>query len=320
MLQRLLLLFLSLIFVSNLYSQDIDCSDCHEVEIKGVHLDAVECQDCHSDIVDEDHEDKVAKVSCIDCHDEYESSVENDIHHKLKKSINGKPTCKTCHGTHTIITPSKYKNPSKEYCGKCHTEGKIVLTSSSHATQTHDKQCFECHDEDEYLPMVSKSVHSPLTCVNCHGYVARNIDEHQDGLDLSNIANCYSCHNDVSKLHAESVHGLALAEGKNDAAMCWSCHGSHHILTSSDTKSMTNPLNIGTTCGNCHDDPDFEEKFNMSIKLPGKMYSQSVHGKLVMLGDKGANCTSCHGSHSIKNRVQIGSQISPLNIPNKCGE
>ena len=49
--------FLFLFFNNVTFAQDIDCSDCHEVEIKGVHLDAVECQDCHSDIVDEDHED-----------------------------------------------------------------------------------------------------------------------------------------------------------------------------------------------------------------------------------------------------------------------
>ena len=314
---------LFLIFnINSIQAQDeIDCSDCHEVEIKGVHLDAVECQDCHSDIVDEDHEDlKIAKVNCVDCHDEYEASVKNDIHHKLNKKISRKPTCKICHGTHSITTPSKFKNPTKQYCGKCHKDKKVVIESNYHNGQLNNSECFDCHDEEDYQPKLASSIHSPLSCVDCHGYVSRNIEKHQDGLNLSDKANCYACHDDVAKIHSESVHGLAIAEGNNDAAMCWNCHGSHQIVPSSDSLSMTNPLNIGTTCGNCHDDPEFETKFNMSIKLPGKMYSQSVHGKLVLLGDKGANCTSCHGSHSIKNRVQLNSQISILNIPNTCGK
>ena len=301
---------------------DIDCSDCHEVEIKGIHFDAVECIDCHSDIEDEDHEDiGVAKVNCLDCHDEYEASVKNDIHHKIKKKIKGKPTCKSCHGKHTIIAPSKYKNRSKQYCEKCHTDGKVVLVASYHTSSIKETACFECHEEEDYKPDLSTSVHTPLSCIDCHSYVSRNLDEHEDGLALGNKANCYSCHNDIAKQHSKSIHGITIAEGEEDAAMCWNCHGSHHILTSTDSTSTTNPKNIGSTCGTCHDDPEFENKFNMSVKLPGKMYSQSVHGKLVMLGDKeAANCTSCHGSHTIKNRVLEGSQIASVNIPNTCGE
>lgn len=322
MLRTLFLFLISLLIFTNLYSQDFDCSDCHEVEIKGVHFDAIECADCHSDIEDEDHDETgVAKVSCLECHDEYEASVKNDIHHKLKKKITGKPTCKKCHGNHTIITPAKFKNPTKQYCGKCHKNGKILLTASYHSTSLSPETCYECHDTEDYKPEIEKSVHSPLSCIDCHSYVARNLEVHEDGLAISNKANCYACHNDVAIIHAESIHGIYLAEGEEDAAMCWNCHGSHNILTSSDSLSSTNPKNIGTTCGTCHDDPEFESKFNMSVKLPGKMYSQSVHGKFVMSGEKeAATCTSCHDSHSIKNRVQEGSKISSINIPNTCGE
>lgn len=314
------IVFLS--FGSIIAQDDIDCSDCHEIEIKGVHLEALECIDCHSDIEDEDHEDaKIAKVNCLECHDEYEASVKNDIHHKIKKHIKNKPTCKSCHGKHTIFTPAKYKNPTKQYCQRCHTDKKVLLTLSYHSNSIKERACFECHDEEDYRPELKKSVHAPLSCIDCHSYVSRNLEKHEDGISISNKANCYACHNDVAKLHSQSIHGLAITEGKEDAAMCWSCHGSHHILKSSDSTSTTNSKNIGTTCGTCHDDPEFETKFNMSVKLPGKTYSQSVHGKLVMLGKKeAANCTSCHGSHTIKNRVQEGSQIAAVNIPNTCGK
>jgi len=302
-------------------AQNLNCSDCHENQIVGVHLDAIGCADCHSDVADENHSDNgVKKVNCLDCHDDYEASVKNDIHNKLRIK-NGNPNCVSCHGNHTIIAPSKFKNPTKEYCGKCHTHGKVVLTSSYHSNANSETICADCHEIEDYKPLLTTSVHSGLSCTDCHGYVANNIEKHQNGLLKREKANCYSCHNNVSKLHAESVHGLALADGEEDAAMCWNCHGSHQILKSSDSLSTVNPKNIGTTCGTCHDDPEFESKFHMSLKFPGKMYSQSVHGKLVMNGNQeAANCTSCHGFHTIKDRVQENSQISPVNVPNTCGK
>jgi len=113
------LLLFSLLLVSNLFSQDFDCSDCHEVEIKGIHLDAVDCADCHSDIEDDEHSDLGAeKVECTSCHDEkYLSTVNSDIHHRLKNVVDNPPTCISCHGSHSVVSPSNYKQPSKKICG-----------------------------------------------------------------------------------------------------------------------------------------------------------------------------------------------------------
>ena len=47
--------------------------------------------------------------------------------------------------------------------------------------------------------------------------------------------------------------------------------------------------------------------FPASVKLPGKLYAQSVHGELVKAGRMGAaTCVLCHGVHDIRNRVQPG--------------
>ncbi len=72
MFRRLFFLLLPLFFITNLYSQDFECTDCHDdVPIKGVHEEILDCADCHSDVVDEEHADSGAKkVQCIDCHDE----------------------------------------------------------------------------------------------------------------------------------------------------------------------------------------------------------------------------------------------------------
>lgn len=318
------LLLFSVLLFSNLYSQDFECSDCHdETSIKGIHLDVIECSDCHADVIDDAHTDSGAKkVDCISCHDEkYLSTVNSDIHHRLKSVVKNPPTCISCHGKHNIISPSKFKQPSKRICSTCHSNGKVVFASPYHAIQKNKDACYECHEEEEYKPLLVQSIHSNLNCIDCHYYTSQNLDSHQDGLQPNQTANCYKCHNDVAKIHKESIHGIKIADGMEDAAMCWDCHGSHSIVKANNPDSKVNQHNIGSTCGTCHDDPKFEERHDMSIVLPGQMYSQSVHGKLVMTGDENAaSCVTCHGSHNIMNRVQEGSKISPINIPKTCNE
>ena len=324
MLQRLYLLILPLLLITNLYSQDFECTDCHDdVPIKGVHQGILDCADCHSDVVDEEHADSGAKkVQCIDCHDEkYLTTTNSDIHHRLKNVVKELPNCVSCHGDHQIISLGKFKQPTKRICSKCHNNDKVVFPSKYHDIQKDSDTCYECHEQEEFKPILAQSIHNNLSCIDCHYYASQNVEAHQDGLKPNQTANCYKCHNDIAKIHKESIHGISLAERVDDAAKCWDCHGSHSIVKTDNENSKVNHKNIEVTCSACHDDPDFEEKHKMSFKFPGKTYSKSIHGKLNVSGEKNAaSCISCHGSHDIKNRVQAGSQISPVNLPNTCEE
>ncbi|MEN8192496.1 MAG: cytochrome c3 family protein [Bacteroidota bacterium] len=325
MLRTFYLISIIILFFTNLYSQDFECTDCHDdIHVKGEHQDILGCNDCHSDVIDESHSESGAqKVQCTSCHDDkYLSTVNSDIHHRLKNVVKNPPSCNSCHGNHHIYSPSRFKDPTKQLCSTCHDDEKVVFPSQYHVKQKEGTACYECHEEEEHKPVLAQSVHSNLTCVDCHSYISKNIEAHEDGgLTANQTANCYTCHNDVAKIHEESIHGISLAEGIDDAAMCWDCHGSHDIVNTDSTNSKVNIHNIGSTCGSCHDDPKFEEKHHMSIVLPGQMYSNSVHGKLINTGEENAaSCVSCHGDHDIKNRVQDGSKISPINIPNTCDE
>jgi cytochrome b subunit of formate dehydrogenase len=107
----------------------------------------------------------------------------------------------------------------------------------------------------------------------------------------------------------------------DESAHCWDCHGSHTIIKSSLGESPVHPSNLIETCGKCHDDPDFNEKHFSSVKQPGLMYANSVHGRLLLQGrDDAPGCTDCHGVHNIKNRIQEGSFISTVNISKMCSE
>ena len=277
---RISLFSVFLLFISNfLLAQDFDCLDCHENLIeKSVHFEAIECADCHSDIVDEDHaENGASKVNCADCHDEYAELVNSDIHHRLKDKVKNPPTCVTCHGDHEIISPASSRNVVRDYCSKCHDN--VVLANPYHSIAVNNNECFDCH-ENSHSEELKLSVHPQLSCADCHNYISHNLDDHALS-EKSQKADCYMCHKQVANEHRESIHGISLQEGIDEAAQCWDCHGDHDIKPAHDPQSKVIPENLANTCGRCHDDEKLIEKYDIVASCPSSQYSESVHGKIV---------------------------------------
>lgn len=308
------------LFVEKTTAQDFNCLDCHDNVIeKSVHNEIIGCQDCHADVKDEEHiEKKPQKVNCGTCHEEYTGLVNADIHHRLK--IKNPPSCSTCHGNHEIQSPPKEnKQKVKEICSKCHTSA--ILANPYHTKAIGNQQCYACHKDVDTRITLPSSVHKNLQCADCHNYISNNLAKHPQNVTATQKADCYLCHGDIAKIHRESIHGISLREGIDEAAKCWDCHGSHDIKKVNNESSKVHPKNLAATCGSCHDNPDFAKKFDIAIPQPGKMYSKSVHGILVKEGNANApTCKTCHGVHDIKNKIQPGSKISTFNTPQTCGE
>ncbi|MCF8239957.1 MAG: cytochrome c3 family protein [Melioribacteraceae bacterium] len=331
-----------ILFISvNSFAQTDDCLICHSDEdlsytrsgqnvslfvnadnyMNSAHA-ALECGDCHEgyDAENIPHKEgkEIYKVDCGSCHEDLVEVSKTDIHHRLKDRVPNPPDCLKCHGYHEIKPPSMVKNKEKEYCYQCHES--IVLANPYHSRSVPSSECFDCHEGEDINKELTQSVHTGWACADCHNYISHNLDDHPSELNYTQKADCYICHSDVANTHKESVHGISLSQGE-EAAMCWDCHGSHNIVNVDDENSPVNSQNLPSTCGYCHDDPNFVEKYQMSIKKPGKMYSTSVHGKLILSGDEDApDCRTCHGVHDIKNRIQPDSKISAYNVPETCGE
>jgi len=107
--------------------------------------------------------------------------------------------------------------------------------------------------------------------------------------------------------YRESKHGrLLLGQRDSKAAQCLSCHGLHGIRRPTSPLSKVNPLNLPSTCGKCHADPEYMKGYTKDdgkTPLPTNqlaLYKTSVHGRaLLERHDLGAPaCNSCHGNHA----------------------
>ncbi len=304
-------------------SYALDCMECHsDITISGAHKENMSCGSCHKNIKIETHTtDIVENVSCESCHEKIVMSMQNNIHYRLREKDDDElPDCATCHGYHNIRRPAEIESRGEYFCSDCHDN--ILLTNNFHSKKfMPDKSCLQCHNETkDYKGALLSSVHKRFGCVDCHPYVVNNFGKHTQNIWSENSAECSLCHKTAALEHRESIHGISLKEGFNEAARCWNCHGSHNILSIKDENSSIFPSNLAKTCGVCHNDPELVKKYSISAKLPGKTYSQSVHGKLVEEGRvDSANCVLCHGVHDIKNLVQPGSKILSFNVPDTCG-
>lgn len=161
-----------------------------------------------------------------------------------------------------------------------------------------------------------------VTCAGCHGGDP-NSEDAAVAMDpakgfvgkFSRQAipeKCGSCHSDPTFMlryvpniptdqlaqYRTSKHGLALARGDTNVAVCSSCHGAHGVLQINDARSPVYPTRIVETCGLCHADATLMARYGIKGNEVAD-YKQSVHyAALVKKNDLSApTCKSCHGSH-----------------------
>jgi cytochrome b subunit of formate dehydrogenase len=248
---------------------------------------------------------------------------------KLKDS-----DCLTCHGDSTLTTDvngntvSLYVDQNKLQhsihgrlfsCVDCHTDVK----SLAHDTPPQKVSCSQCHADagqayaHSLHAKVDKSGKIPASCEDCHGDVHQieGAGDPKSPINHANIpATCGRCHGQKFLMESngesaqpfisyqDSVHGRAVQNGSQKAAVCTDCHGAHEILSAGDSSSPISKVNVPATCGKCH--ADVANTFNASI-----------HGQAIARGNMLAPvCTDCHGIHSIKSPANPNSPVSEQNL------
>jgi hypothetical protein len=216
---------------------------------------------------------------------------------EYKQSVHGKLSCSDCHTRildDTHAAGGKQVAQERVNCGECHEKAAQAYRQSLHAkaimTGTERAaHCYDCHGKHAiYSPKNSKSMVSPVnisrTCNRCHSD-KQLVKEHALGMGPT-----------PGDLFEESIHA------KTGEVTCTSCHGSHNLRSQIDPKSSIFRSNIPHTCGECHPEimKDFEE---------------SIHGVLAARGRSDSpTCTTCHGIHGIKAKVDPDSPVNERRI------
>ena len=328
---KLFFLFIVILFFSavpvNAQSND-DCLMCHsddtmtmekngkEVSIY-VNQDVFEhsvhgklnCVSCHVGFDPEEipHKENIQPINCLNCHTD--AKVIHKFHPQMVKAngTNGTPdiSCKNCHGTHNIesVTGPDTKWSKKnlvESCGKCHKEAKEKYVLSEHGKG------------------FAEGVEGAPNCISCHQSSIVSVNKGKNSLQtkLNQQKLCLSCHLDDPKIRAkttpsagfimayeQSVHGMALSRGNEDAPSCTNCHNHHDIEAPTSDNSSINKFNIPFTCGKCHTEISAQ-------------YRESIHGTALLQDGvtDAPSCTNCHGEHDILKHTNPNSPVAYQNV------
>jgi cytochrome c3-like protein len=191
---------------------------------------------------------------------------------------------------------------TRNVCVECHAtlQGRLqaVVDESTGSVHGHKgMSCETCHGGNSQDAAHAKSPGSgfrgqikrediPELCGSCHANTER-IKQFNPSLRTDQL----------SQYHT-SVHGMKLAKGDVNVAVCTDCHGVHNIRPASDPTSPVNALNVAATCSRCHSNVALMKSYRIAATQYAD-YSDSVHHEAMMVrGDLSApTCSSCHGSH-----------------------
>ncbi|MFA6570239.1 MAG: hypothetical protein WCT77_03295 [Bacteroidota bacterium] len=258
------------------------------------------CTDCHVGFDPENvpHKENITPVNCKKCHGDV--SDKHTFHPAMPRATGmdgaANVNCKGCHGKHNIISPKKseskfYFSKIIDACGSCHKSQKEEHLQSEHFFEYSNNNpnvptCIFCHKlpitKGSLLDPVQLKINQERLCLSCH---LNNPNQTKYSKSLIN--------------YEKSVHGSALLKGRQEAAACIDCHGSHNLQKAEAPLSRVNHFKVPELCGKCH--------FYIA-----REYTTSTHGLALKRGDRDAPaCTYCHGEHG----------ISPIpNVPQRVYE
>lgn len=299
--------------IKNKQAPDVGCKDCHGTH-NVVSPKVPGSKFSHTNLT----------ASCGECHSDVTEHFAQSAHGKAAAAgITGAPNCISCHQNDIIGVDGnkdsiEFKTAQEKLCLSCHLDNPDVRSKTSPSAG--------------FIASYEKSVHGAAihngnaqaaTCIDCHGS-----HEMKKGLDPTAKVNkmqlaetCSKCHADIAKDFSESVHGIAVANGVNDAPSCTNCHGEHNILKHNDPLSPVATQNLSQqVCSPCHSSLALSTKYGLSTDR-FNTFSDSYHGLALRGGSlEVANCASCHGAHNIKKSNDSTSTVFKANLATTCGK
>ncbi len=252
----------------------------------------------------------VKNSDCLDCHGDNTLFKTNSAGKaislfvdvaKLKHSAHKTNDCVSCHAEVTAKHPDDNKPVAPVNCSQCHARQTESFNASVHGLALkagHDDAatCRDCHDTHEIMADTWPA--SPI-------YFSRQAQT------------CGACHDKEAHDWAQSVHGVAVMAGSQDAPTCTGCHNEHKIRSLRNSSGMTISADV---CSRCH----ASERLNTKYNLPAdrvQTFLASYHGLAAQYGSTvAANCASCHGFHKVLPSANTNSTINKMHLVETCGK
>jgi hypothetical protein len=207
---------------------------------------------------------------------------------------------------------------------------------------TGDTSCTVCHSNAvlfesgaDLATHFGADVHAKagLSCHDCHGgNPALDLADDPDAMDESFGPHpytgvpsrdkipgmCGGCHSDAAYMRRfnpsprvdqeseywTSQHGIALAGGDLEVAVCTDCHATHSIQRVSSPDSKVYPTRVADTCTTCHGDAQrmAGRTDPAGVPIPIDPYARwrtSVHAAALLEREdlSAPTCNDCHGNH-----------------------
>jgi len=168
------------------------------------------------------------------------SQYEDSIHGRVARGsgLVVAPTCNDCHGAHDIQPHEREDSHVSRAnvpatCSQCH-----VLVEKVYAESVHGQ-------------LLAKGDPRAPICISCHSSHQIS-DAAHDLRGLGVDDKCGKCHEEKLGQYRETLHGKAIALGRENVASCDDCHGHHDMQPSKDPRSRIHDDNRLATCKKCH--------------------------------------------------------------------
>jgi len=216
-----------------------------------------------------------------------------------------------------LLTPVVWGAAEETSCTACHSDEDLFETEAALAknfeVDVHavaGLSCHDCHGGNPSLDLAD-DVDAMDESFGPHPYIGVPERDEIPGL-------CGNCHSDTVYMRRfnpaprvdqeseywTSQHGIALARGDLDVAVCTDCHTVHSMRKVSNPDSSVYPTRVAETCNACHGDTQrmAGRTGPTGLPIPTDPYARwrtSIHATALLEREdlSAPTCNDCHGNH-----------------------
>jgi len=259
---------------------------------------------------------------CLGCHDDKQLSLKLKDGSVMSLHVNPKEFAQSRHGSQLVCTDCHARYDQN------HPSGATFPSKRAYVIGAYET-CKKCHF-DTYTRTL-ESVHYELlkggldvapVCTDCHG--SHNIQNPHEKRTMMSRS-CATCHVEVYRAYAHSVHGKALVEdGLQEVPACADCH-THHQIQQPGAKRFR--LGSPQICIRCHGDARLMSKFGISTAV-AQTYLSDFHGVTASLAGGSSSepvqvvvtCIDCHGAHDVASPRLKGKEAMKATVAAVCAK